>query len=73
MRVIYCTTFCNQGHDVLTGKPVGHECYIIHPEDLYTEAEGTDEEVSALCKRGMRRKMRDGLHDGHLQGAACDP
>ena len=72
MRAIYATSFCNFGHDVLTGRPVGHECYVLHPEDLRIEARGSDAEVSALCSRGrgMRKQMRDGLIFGVTQGYA---
>lgn len=70
MRAIYCTSFCNFGHDVLTGRPVGHECYVLHPEDLRIEARGSDAEVSALCSRGMRKQMRDGLIFGAARGYA---
>lgn len=35
---IYCTSFCNFGHDLDTGKPVDHECYTLHPDDLQAEA-----------------------------------
>lgn len=37
---IYCTTFCNQGHRVDTGRPVGHECHILRPEALRLEMAG---------------------------------
>lgn len=37
---IYCTSFCNQGHDLQDGEPVGHECYVLNPAKLKQEAEG---------------------------------
>ena len=37
---VYCTTFCNQGHDMKDGKPIGHECYILSPAKLAQEASG---------------------------------
>jgi len=37
MSGIYCTTYCNQGHDLRTGHPVGHECRIIPPAALAAE------------------------------------
>ena len=39
-RTIYCTTFCNFGHVVETGRPVGHECYILPPAALRAERDG---------------------------------
>lgn len=41
-RTIYCTTFCNFGHFVETGRPVGHECYILDPVKLARERDGDD-------------------------------
>lgn len=37
---VYCTTFCNMGHDLKTGKPVDHECYILNPLELAKEKLG---------------------------------
>jgi hypothetical protein len=36
MRV-YCTTYCNFGHRVSDGMPVGHECRILPPAALVAE------------------------------------
>lgn len=45
MRV-YTTSFCNQPHDLKTGKPIEHECYVIPPNILRAEREkGYTEEV----------------------------
>jgi hypothetical protein len=41
-RTIYATTFCNRGHVVETGRPVGHECYILDPVKLKRERDGDD-------------------------------
>lgn len=35
--LIYCTSFCNYGHAIATGRPVGHECYVIPPKLLIAE------------------------------------
>lgn len=37
---IYCTSYCNQGHKVRTGYPVGHECRVIPPKALQAEMAG---------------------------------
>lgn len=34
---IYCTTYCNFGHRMSNGRPVGHECRIIPPAALRAE------------------------------------
>lgn len=39
-RKFYVTTFCKFAHELRTGKPIGHECYIIHPDDLQAERDG---------------------------------
>ena len=39
---IYCTSFCNFGHNIKTGRPIGHECYIILPGLLKAEIENED-------------------------------
>jgi hypothetical protein len=36
---VYCTSFCNQGHSLKTGRPIGHECYIIPPRLLRMESD----------------------------------
>lgn len=41
-REIYCTTFCNFGHDIHSGRPIGHECYILDPKKLQRERDGDD-------------------------------
>lgn len=42
---IYCSTYCNSGHDLKTGKPVDHECRVIPPEALEAEREGRFEDA----------------------------
>ena len=39
-EAIYCTTYCNKGHVVRTGRPVGHECRVIPPGALKAEIAG---------------------------------
>jgi hypothetical protein len=33
----YTTTFCNKPHRLTTGRPIGHECYILDPKKLGVE------------------------------------
>lgn len=40
MRDVFCTSYCNHGHDLRTGKPVGHECYVLSPNALRVERNG---------------------------------
>ena len=37
---IYCTSYCNQGHRMSDGKPVGHECYVLPVKALEAERDG---------------------------------
>lgn len=39
MGAYYCTSFCNFAHSLKTGRPIGHECYIIPPAALRIERE----------------------------------
>jgi hypothetical protein len=38
--MIYCTSFCNQGHDLQTGRPINHECIVLPPKALQAERDG---------------------------------
>lgn len=47
---IYCTTYCNFGHDVKTGRPAKHECIVIPPKALEAEMAGdTDAAIRILA------------------------
>jgi hypothetical protein len=52
MGAIYCTSFCNHGHDLETGRPVGHECYILNPRALKAERDGDVEKSQKLWTEG---------------------
>lgn len=36
----YLTSFCNKPHRLKDGKPIGHECYVLHPKSLEMERKG---------------------------------
>ncbi|OHD23660.1 MAG: hypothetical protein A2Y38_23470 [Spirochaetes bacterium GWB1_59_5] len=58
---IYLTSYCNQGHEVATGKPVNHECHILPPAALLLEmADRLPEAVEALAA-GRPLKRHSGL------------
>jgi len=40
MTDIYCTSFCNFGHSLKTGRPIGHECFVLDPKMLQRERAG---------------------------------
>lgn len=54
-NAIYCTSFCNKGHRVRDGKPVGHECYVLNPEALAAEMDGDYEKCREI---GMYKSDR---------------
>ena len=56
MSDIYCPTYCNFGHRLVDGKPVGHECIIIPPNALKAEIEGNYHLASDLIQAS--RKVR---------------
>lgn len=37
---IYCTSYCNKGHDLDTGKPINHECRKLPTAALEAERMG---------------------------------
>jgi hypothetical protein len=43
---MYATTYCNRPHDVTTGRPIGHECYILSPKGLQAERRGDHDTAS---------------------------
>jgi hypothetical protein len=47
----YVTSFCNFPHYVETGRPIGHECYIIPPRCIKAERDLSDwDEILAIWK-----------------------
>ena len=49
---VYCTSFCNHGHDIMTGRPIDHECYILNPLALKAERNGDMELAQKLWTKG---------------------
>jgi hypothetical protein len=40
MADTFATSYCNQAHALATGRPVGHECYVLPPRALAAERAG---------------------------------
>lgn len=57
MSQVYCTTYCNFGHDVGSGDPVDHECHNIPPEALEAEMAG-DFDTAIELLQGKKRKRK---------------
>jgi hypothetical protein len=51
---VYCTSFCNHGHQLSNGHPVNHECYILKPEALSLERRGMIEAAQIMGIRTDR-------------------
>ena len=57
VETFYCTSYCNKGHNLRTGRPVNHECRIIPPSALRAEREGRYAEAQELLS-GLRHRIR---------------
>jgi hypothetical protein len=57
-KVLYTTSFCNFAHDLRTGRPVGHECYILPPAALAAEKAGDYKLAQDLIASGKRGPIR---------------
>ncbi len=64
---IYCTTYCNKGHLVRDGRPVGHECHVLPPEALRLEREG--DVKGALEVLSSKKPLR--VHRGVKEREKC--
>ena len=62
---IYCTTYCNKGHMVSSGRPVGHECRVLLPSALQAEMDG-DYETACAILAAQR-------HVKYVVGRVCGP
>lgn len=58
---IYCTTFCNFGHRLSDGKPVGHECYVLPTEALHAERNGDFDKAKEVMGLWTKRRVHKGL------------
>jgi len=54
----YLTTYCNQYHDIRTGKPIDHECITIPPEALKAEMGGDYEKAIDIIDKSKKRESR---------------
>lgn len=82
MSRVYATTFCNWGHDVITGMPVGHSCYQLSSVDLHIEMkfganaversmlEYYDDELEAMDEEDTEALAA--MYDARVEGIA-DP
>lgn len=61
----YCTTFCNQPHDLATGKPVDHNCFVLNKAVLKVEREeGATAALDYMRKHDIRSMSTGREHHG---------
>ncbi len=46
----YLTSFCNFYHEIETGKPVGHVCYVLPVKALEAERAGDFDKANEILK-----------------------
>ena len=66
--MIFCTTYCNHGHVLETGKPVEHECYVLPPEALLAEQQADFERAAMLISMAKPLQIHRGLRGRALRG-----
>jgi hypothetical protein len=56
---IYMTSYCNKGHDLETGKPVNHDCYVLPVDALKAEMDGdTGRSINILSAQTVRKIVK---------------
>lgn len=68
MDKIYCTSFCNHGHRLSDGKPVGHECYILPTEALHAERAGDLAKAQDILQKWKKRRTHRGVKESNGNG-----
>lgn len=58
---IYCPSYCNRGHEVETGKPVGHECYVLPPRALKLESAGKVKKAILEIEKALPLRVHRGV------------
>ena len=65
---VYCSAFCNFGHRLSDGKPIGHECYVIPPALLEKERNGEPWPRAEYWAWRDNRKIHRGLKGDATKG-----
>lgn len=58
---VYCTSFCNSGHRMSDGKPVGHECVVLPVRALRAERAGDIDQALTVLSDGAPFKPHRGV------------
>lgn len=60
---VYCTSYCNHGHDMRTGKPVRHACYILPPRALELERDGFIDDAIDVLRAARPLRPHSGVRN----------
>lgn len=58
----FFTSYCNHRHEIETGLPVGHECYVLPPEAILAEQQQDFERAAMLIAEAKPLRSHKGLH-----------
>jgi hypothetical protein len=58
MDNVFVTSFCNFPHSLKTGRPIGHECYVLPPRALAAEQRGDFELANQILASSSFRDRR---------------
>jgi len=58
---IYCTSYCNKGHRLHDGKPVGHECHVLPSKALASERAGDTDEAIRIIQAAKPLRTHRGV------------
>jgi hypothetical protein len=55
---VWCSTFCNRGHRMRTGRPIKHECRILPPSAMRAERDGDLAKAARIMRSTVTRHVR---------------
>lgn len=61
-KAVFCTSFCNFGHRLADGKPVGHQCFVLPTEALEAERQGDIDKAYQVLSAWKHRRVHHGLN-----------
>lgn len=60
---VYHTSYCNHGHRLSDGAPVGHECNVLPPASLQAEREGDMAKAIELIEEARPLRRHKGTRE----------
>jgi hypothetical protein len=58
---VYCTSYCNRGHDTVTGNPIEHECFKLPIAALEAERVGDVTKAIDLIEASKPLRVSKGV------------